>query len=250
MGSIVFLHDLRRGVLVRTKRLPSRVLTPLALSGDCKQRLSAGLDRTLRLIPLDTNEEPRALAEMHETPVRCLAVSPDGRHALTGAGGPRLQDDKPVRGADGTARRWGCPSGKLLETFIRSSGAIRADRFTRRDRCVLAVGEADHSSFWTTDDDGDAAPLYYPDGVKAACGDVSPDGKYAVLGGADFASDGLTLATRSKDRTERIWSLALRQLDKIDVKEEVAGLASVPDGKRVATCGKDIRLWDVDVKKP
>jgi len=51
------------------------------LPDDCRV-VSASHDRTLRLWDVETGRELRRL--WHDSPVQCLAVSPDGRIAATG----------------------------------------------------------------------------------------------------------------------------------------------------------------------
>jgi WD40 repeat protein/serine/threonine protein kinase len=302
--------------------------------------------------------------EGHKGKVNSVVFSRDGKHLLSA-------------GSDGTAKLWDTSSGGLVESFTNNDGAIHLARFARRDRNILAIGEGVTGHFWKVESPDEDVALPYPGKAQATCGDISSDGKYLVMGGADvlqtttmgsgkvkdvvedkepfnlpippgeitsvvalgepflfaigdsggrvliwntnvrqvayywqnhtksvlglachprtkmiasvsadksivvrsydpkklkafvsardpvshgdevtcvdFSPSGIYIVTGSRDRTVRVWTHsggAVRQVNRIDINGEVQGVAYSPDGKRIAVCGKTIRMHSLEAKKP
>jgi WD40 repeat protein len=80
--------------------------------------LAAGYDKTIRVWDIDTGREIHCLRG-HESQVNALAVTPDGRHAISGAGG---YDGGELH--DPTIRMWELESGSMVRVFEGHSGLI------------------------------------------------------------------------------------------------------------------------------
>jgi WD40 repeat protein len=60
-----------------------------------------------------------------------------------------------------------------------------------------------------------------------------------------FSSDGTILASGSEDQTVKLWSVITgKEIRTIDTKDPVQAIAVSPDGKKLATSGFSLVLWD------
>jgi cytochrome c len=159
----------------------------------------------------------RAQLRGHGGPVRALAISPDGAHALSGS-------------FDTSAIRWSL-SHNIAEQVMRFHDApVNAVLFLRDGRVATGGGDA-HIALWRP---GELAPSIVLDGhsgpVVALA--VSPDGK--------------SLASASWDRTVRVWPLAGGSPRVLEGNAENAnGVAFSSDGTQIISVGYDdsIRIW-------
>lgn len=153
----------------------------------------------------------------HGGPVRALAISPDGKRALSGS-------------FDTSAIRWSLDRNVALQVMRFHDGAVNAVAYLNDGRIVTAGADA-HIAIWTP---GKQTPDKVLNGHTGPIVDVavSPDGK--------------TLASASWDRTVRLWPLgggAPRVLE--GHTQNVNGVAFTPDAKRVVSVGYDatLRIW-------
>jgi cytochrome c len=159
----------------------------------------------------------RAQLRGHGGPVRALAISPDGAHALSGS-------------FDTSAIRWSLPRNIAEQVMRFHDGPVNAVLFLRDGRVATGGSDA-HIAIWRP---GEQAPLTVLDGhsgpVVALA--VSPDGK--------------SLASASWDRTVRVWPLAGGAPRVLEGNaENVNGVAFSSDGTQIISVGYDdtIRIW-------
>jgi cytochrome c len=157
----------------------------------------------------------------HGGPVRALAISPNGKAAISGS-------------FDTSVIRWSLEKNAASDVLRFHDGAVNAVALLRDGRAASA-GEDTRIAIWTP---GATKPVAVLQGHKA------PVVALAV------SPDGATLASASWDHTARVWSLAdianngePRVLD--GHKDNVNGVAFAPDGKSVVTAGYDatLRIW-------
>jgi cytochrome c len=153
----------------------------------------------------------------HGGPVRALAISPDGKSAISGS-------------FDTSAIRWSLERDTAEQVLRYHDGAVNAVALLA-DGCAITSGEDARIAIWRP---GEPAPLAVLEGHKApvAALAVSPDGS--------------TLASASWDHTARLWPLAggaPRVLE--GHTQNVNGVAFAPDGRAVVTAGYDatVRIW-------
>jgi len=156
----------------------------------------------------------------HGGPVRALAISPDGKQAVSGS-------------FDTSAIRWSLERNVAEQVMRFHDDAVNAVAWLKDGRIVTAGADA-QIAIWTP---GRQQPDQVLKGHRGPIVDlaVSPDGK--------------TLASASWDHTVRLWPLAGGAPRVLKGNEQnVNGVAFSPDGKRVISAGYDttLRIWPLD----
>jgi cytochrome c len=156
----------------------------------------------------------------HGGPVRALAVSPDGKNAISGS-------------FDTSAIRWSLERNAATEVLRFHEGAVNAVAALADGR-VATGGEEGRIALWR---EGSTTPIAVLDGHR---------GPVAALA---VSHDGRMLASASWDHTARLWPLAggaPRLLE--GHAQNVNGVAFMPDDRAVVTAGYDasVRIWPLD----
>lgn len=155
----------------------------------------------------------------HGGPVRALAISPDGKRAISGS-------------FDTSAIRWSLERNVAEQVMRFHDDAVNAVVYLKDGRIVTAGADA-HIAIWTP---GKPEPDRVLDGHRGPIVtlSVSPDGE--------------TLASGSWDHTIRLWPLkggAVRVLE--GHTQNVNGVAFAPDGNTLVSAGYDtaLRIWSL-----
>jgi len=152
----------------------------------------------------------------HGGPVRALAVSPDGRRAVSGS-------------FDTTIIRWSLVTDAAEQVLRFHEGAVNAVVLLR-DGAIASAGEDRRIAIWPVGADRPAKVL---------------EGHEAPIAGLAVSPDGGTLASASWDRTARVWPLIGGEPRVLrGHQDNVNGVAFLPDG-RVVSAGYDatLRIW-------
>jgi cytochrome c len=157
----------------------------------------------------------------HGGPVRALALSADGKTAISGS-------------FDTWAIRWSLQSDTAQQVLRFHDGAINAVAMLPDGR--IATGGADmRIALWKTGEQKPASVL---------------EGHTAPIVALAVSPDGTMLASASWDRTARIWPLAGSALGAAPRvleghQQNVNGVAFAPDGGALVTVGYDatLRIW-------
>ena len=169
------------------------------------------------LLGLHATSVVQAQLRGHGGPVRAIAVSADGKSALSGS-------------FDTAAIRWSLATGTAEQVLRFHSDAVNAVAFLKDGRMATAGADA-RIAIWT-------AARQEPDQVF--------EGHRGPVAGLAVAPDGARLASASWDHTVRLWSLAdgtQRVLE--GHTQNVNGVTFAPDGKLLVSVGYDraIRIW-------
>jgi cytochrome c len=156
----------------------------------------------------------------HGGPVRALAISPDGKRAVSGS-------------FDTSAIRWSLERDVAEQVMRFHDNAVNAVAWLKDGRIVTAGADA-HIAIWTP-------------------GRQSPDkilnGHTGPIVGLAVSPDGKTLASASWDHTVRLWPLDGGEPRVLKGNaQNVNGVAFSPDGKQLISAGYDatLRIWRVD----
>jgi len=155
----------------------------------------------------------------HGGPVRALAISPDGSHAISGS-------------FDTSAIRWSLARNVAEQVMRFHDGAVNAVLWLKDGRLVTAGADA-HIAVWTQ---GQPQP------------DMVLDGHAAPIVGLAVSPDGKLLASASWDHSVRLWPLdggAPRVFE--GNSQNVNGVAFSPDGRALVSAGYDatLRIWTI-----
>jgi cytochrome c len=155
----------------------------------------------------------------HGGPVRALAISPDGKEAVSGS-------------FDTSAIRWSLERNVAEQVMRFHDNAVNAVAWLKDGRVVTAGADA-HIAIWTK---GKPDP------------DTVLDGHKGPIAGLAVSGDGQLLASASWDHSVRLWPLgggAPRVLE--GHAQNVNGVAFAPDGRDLVSAGYDatLRIWRV-----
>jgi WD40 repeat protein/predicted Ser/Thr protein kinase len=202
-------------------------------------------------------------ARVSPTFARSAALSPNGRHVLTGDWNKNValwdRQGKAIWtlpghagplssvaispdgrrgisvGDDRQARLWDLEKGALVRLLAAPGTRVSAAAFCPDSRLVLLGGQDGRLLLMETDGRTEARNLRYPTGHRIQAVDISPDGHVFATGG----DDGLG----------RVWDAATGRLLRMFGRQRgaVASVAFSPDGRKLATSGEDapVRVWDI-----
>jgi cytochrome c len=153
----------------------------------------------------------------HGGPVRALAISADGKEALSGS-------------FDTAAIRWSLARNAAEQVLRFHEGAVNAVAILPDGRLVTA-GADTKIAIWKP---GEPRPSQVLEGHEAPVVSVA------------ISPDGTSIASASWDRTVRVWLLAGGAPRVLEGHQmNVNGVAFAPDGKSVVSAGYDatVRIW-------
>jgi WD40 repeat protein/serine/threonine protein kinase len=189
-----------------------------------------------------------------------IAISPDGRHALSGAG-------------DGTVRLWDVTTGREVRRFSGHNEYVEAVAFSPDGRQALTAGHDRTVHLWDVQTGNEIRVFKGHTNIIHNVA-FSPDGRRALSAGDDdtmrlwdlesgqelrrfpgfcglaFSPDGrLALSGEASGRIG-LWDVetgaGVRQL--LGHQRKVTGVVFLPGGRQALSCSHDgtLRLWDLD----
>lgn len=189
-----------------------------------------GKDNTARLLDSKTGHEVKRFE--HEWPVLSVALSPDGRTAVTAS-------------ADQTARLWDAATGKELRRFAETRGAVNVIVFSS-DGKLVAVGNGDSVNLYDVAT-GQLMRVLTGYAYQTTTSVVSPDGRFIATGNSFSLrpEDGVGVETGG---AVCLWdTLTGQEVERLPAKDfGVTALAYSDDGHlMLAGLGVYASLWDL-----
>jgi WD40 repeat protein len=137
----------------------------------------------VKLLEIDTGREVRTF-EGHTSWIRAVAISADGRHALSvsGALGWEAPTPQPAEN-DSTVRCWGLQEGVKSAVFSGHTHTVRAGAFVPGQDRILSGSWDKTIRLWDVATEKEVLRWHVEAPVCSLA--VSPDGRYALSGGTD-----------------------------------------------------------------
>jgi WD40 repeat protein len=158
----------------------------------------------------------------HRNRVSCVAVSPDGRHVVTGS------DDE-------TAAVWDLQTGQRLHVLAERRGRVRSVAVSPDGRHVVTGSDDETAAVWDLQT-GQRLREFAGHRGQVMSVVVTPDGQHVVSAAAD-------------DKTVIVWDLDTGTLvrELIGHQGRVGAVAVTPDGRHVVSGSFDttVAVWDL-----
>lgn len=204
-----------------------KLVRSVALSPEPKSliALSGSDDRTLGIWNAAKADDVKFL-EKHESPIRCVAFSADGKRAASGSG-------MAGRAVEHVVRLWDVDRRAPLDLVLAHPRWVTAVAFVPRKNQLLSACNDGVAYLWDLDQ---AKIVHHLAGHEEAIKQVAihPQGHQALTAG--------------RDKRLILWDLAqgarVRALE--GHRAEINGVAYSPDGKKAASVDWDgtVRVWD------
>ncbi|MEQ8789221.1 MAG: hypothetical protein RIC55_23110 [Pirellulaceae bacterium] len=164
----------------------------------------------------------------HESDVRCLAFSPDGKTLATGGYAQARETD----GYAGYVKFWDVASGKEIHSMLAHSNSVLGLAYTPDGKQLVTCGADEKIRLWDLE------------GYKHA---KTFSGHTDAVYGVAVSPSGKSIASASYDDTVRVWEIESGQ-ERFNLDahtNEVTAVAFSPDSKTLASASWDetVRLW-------
>lgn len=167
----------------------------------------------------------RSILGGHDGMVLALALTPDGRHAITG-------------GQDATVRLWDLRSGTLVRTLRGHGAHVSAVVGLPGGLQCLSAGEDALLILWDLES-GQALHRFagHTEMINAVA--VSPDGKWAASGAGQASLVDGTVKVWNLETGSELWTLRGHA-------DRVTAVAAVPDSVRLVSASEDgtLHVWN------
>jgi WD40 repeat protein len=160
----------------------------------------------------------------HLDVVRSVALTPDGRFAVTGS-------------EDATVKVWEVATGRLVRTLYGHEAGVQGVAVPP-DRAVVFSGSDDETVRLWDLETGEALAIMRHEGAKILSLTLTPDGQ--------------TLLTAADDGKIRRWDTrSAILLDTVDADRPIWSMAITPDGRRMIAASNEraLSVWDLRARR-
>lgn len=276
--SEAYLRDMAKSLgtdlaTARATLSPTKIPILSMVFSDNGQQALLGAADAPRLVDLGTGYQIQTLAVDQRGPTKSVALSGDGRWALTemGDGETRLWDVAAGRQIRSFPQQFGIiafssDSLKVIQIFIGASGPGKQRLVTDlvTDRELQGSGErlqrSSSSGFPSTQFSQDGRLFISPSGLTNAATGQPVESKQEMAAAFPplmFSGDGRWLLTAGTkiafdQHTYRIWDTSTGQPsgDSPGLRPPLGGIVLSSDGRRVLTADNTVTVWDVDSRQP
>lgn len=226
-------EDLPRGELPVVLRGHQDTVWDIDFDADGTRLASCSSDRSVRIWQPATGQELLAISDAHQRKPpgiegRIVGVdfSPDGKHVAS-------------TGDDGNARIWDAKSGEMVHTLPIENLCSGVCFSPDGKRVLFTAGDITVWNAETWEKELSIGQHSFP------CAVFSPDGKQIASVGAEAQRKDPS----DRRKTVRLWDASTGESLATSTEAHeilVTGIAVSPDGKQIATVGRDktIRIWD------
>jgi serine/threonine protein kinase len=197
----------------------------------------------------------------HKSPAWCVAISPNGRLALSG-------------GANGELILWEIATGKALRNFVGHTSGVWSTAFSPDGTQALSGSYDSSAILWNLADGRSLQVLRTPFSIHGVC--FTPDGKQGITAGSDsiprlwnlrngkqvrayqpsqielcgiaVSPNGRWALARDQESSLRLWDLSTGTASRRVMRHSgsVINMDFSRDGRRMVSCGFDgtLRVWD------
>lgn len=218
------LYNAKTGQLMMSFNGHTQSVLGLAFSPDGQTLASGSADNTVRLWDV-LNGSPISVLRGHTASVESVAFSPDGKTLVSGSD-------------DTTLRQWNVINGAEVGRLTLTNNGGTALAISPDGKMALA-GFAD-GTLWLVDTATRKAIRSFKGNSRVVTAvTFSADGKMA-LSAVDYADP------QSADKMIGLWDVATgAELKKFPENSPIYTLAFAPDGKRFASAGQNVQIWDL-----
>jgi WD40 repeat protein len=155
----------------------------LAFHPDGQHLLLGGSGGRMKLLEIETGRQVRSF-EGHTGWIRAVAISADGRRALSVSGDKNLGSPNPQPAEnDSTVRCWGLEEGVKPYVFRGHTHTVSAGAFVAGQTRILSASLDQTIRLWDLATEKELLRWHLE--APVVCLAVSPDGRYAFSGGTD-----------------------------------------------------------------
>ncbi len=267
------LWNVKTGKPIRRFEGHTEAVVDVAFSKDGTRLVTGSYDKTARLWDVKTGRELRRFGP-HPTRVHSVAISPDGRLVATGSGISTVEEGKSVS-RDAVVRLWNPKTGELVRTLSGHTKDVLCLTFSPDGKRLISGGMDGYVIVWNPRTGSEMHRIQAHSGGNPWVNAIAfgPEGRFLVTGGYSLAIRVWDLETKElvraipsqREITNSVavsadgrWILSGGTLNRIslwrfgDGKQVwtgddvhtfwVSGVAFLPDGCHVVSCGRDGKI--------
>ncbi|ETO34731.1 hypothetical protein RFI_02359 [Reticulomyxa filosa] len=229
----VRLWDVQSGRQIQIFEGHSDNIRGVLFSSDGSKIISYSWDNTIRIWDILSGKQLQLL-EGHSGRVKKVRFSPDGSKLVSCS-------------SDDTIRIWDISSGRQIQLLIGHRNNVSEAQFLPDGHKIISCSYDNTIRLWDALS-GKQIQIFEGHKNEVFGLQLSPDGN-GEIDYVQFSPDGTTIASRSRERTIRLWDvLTGKQIQTLTGhSDDVWQIQFSLNGSKIISCSKDktIRIWDI-----